>query len=199
MIRAIIFDLWETLGTKNVHIFTNFVDHFEVSNDLRVLTRYEKAVQLVAWDSEENMARALLLDFGIDTTDNNIAWTRDLFREGVEKAALFPGMLELLQKLKTRYKLGLISNTTIFESAVLDKLDIRNLFDVISFSWETGYLKPSKEAFELTLQKLTVHAEESIFIDDGQKNVDSAIRIGMHGIRYENLNSLKKSVATLVQ
>jgi len=154
MIKAIIFDLWETLGTKNIGISKVFFEHFSVPPEKRVLEKYEKAVQLKIWNSEEDMVRSLLRDFDISLAKENIIWTQNLFREGIEKATLFPGTLELLESIRGRYRLALISNTSIFESKVLDKLKIRNFFDVISFSWEIGILKPSVELFEQTLQKL---------------------------------------------
>jgi len=67
--------------------------------------------------------------------------------ESIERATMFPVMLELLTKLKENYKLGFISNTTVFESVVLDKWGITSIFDVVSFSWEVDSKKPTEEIF----------------------------------------------------
>lgn len=194
MIKAIIFDLWETLGTKNVGISKTFFEYFNIPQEKREIKEYEKAVQLEAWDSENNMVKSLLLNFNVEQTEENITWTRDLFREGIEKTSVFPGMLELLQSLKSNYKLALISNTTVFESVFLDKFEIRHLFDVISWSWEIGSLKPALEIFDLTLQRLGTLPEEAVFIDDGQKNLEVARSLGLQGILFEDVETLKKSL-----
>ncbi len=154
MIKAIIFDLWETLGTKNIGISKVFFEHFSVPPKKRVLEKYEKAVQLKIWNSEEDMVQSLLQDFDISPSKENIIWTQSLFREGIERATLFPGTLELLESIRGKYRIALISNTSVFESKVLDRLKIRDFFDIISFSWEIGILKPSAEVFKQTLQRL---------------------------------------------
>jgi HAD superfamily hydrolase (TIGR01509 family) len=100
-------------------------------------------------------------------------------------------MKDLLIKLKENYKLGFISNTTVFESSVLDKWGIREMFDVMSFSWELGIKKPSKEIFDITLQKLGVAPDEAVFIDDGEKNVLKAKEYGLNGIVFKSVEQLK--------
>lgn len=197
MIKAIIFDLWETLGTKNVGISKTFFEHFDVPNDQRDIKEYEKAVQLQAWDSEQTMINALLSRFQINANEVNNNWGRDLFREGIEKATLFPGIFELLNSLKEKYKLALISNTTVFESVVLGKFDLINTFDVVTWSWEVGKLKPAPEIFQHTLQLLNIAPEESVFIDDGQKNITAAQALGMEGILIKDVETLKTSLREL--
>ncbi len=197
-IKAIIFDLWETLGTKNIGISESLRSKFGIEKTPDFMHLYEHAVQLKKWDSEEEMAENFLKEFHLESTPENIVWIRDLFREGIEKATLFPGILELLQTLKSKgYKLGFISNTTVFESVVLDTWGIRDLFDVISFSWEVGVKKPTKEIFDVTLNKLDVAPEEAVFIDDGQKNIDTVKSFGMHGIKFESVDQLHKELTLL--
>ncbi len=190
-IKAIIFDLWETLGTKNVGISESLRAKFEIEKTPDFMHLYEHAVQLKKWNTEDEMAENFLKDFKLENTEINRMWIIELFREGIDKATLFPGILELLQDLKNKgYKLGFISNTTVFESVVLDKWNVKELLDVISFSWEVGSKKPTKEIFDITLEKLGVAPEEAVFIDDGQKNIDAAQSFGMHGIRFESVDQL---------
>lgn len=197
MIKGVIFDLWETLGTKNVGISKTFFEHFSVPHENRIVKKYERAVQLKAWKTEEDMSRALLLDFNVEPSEANIVWTRDIFRAGIEKSTLFPGILELLKVLKNTYKLALISNTTVFESTCLDNLGIRSLFDVVTFSWEEQILKPAPEIFNITLQKLQLLPEEALYIDDGLKNVEVAKFLGMQAIVFTEFGALKKSLVEL--
>ena len=194
MIKAIIFDLWETLGTKNVGISKSLQDKFDIQKTPDFMHLYESAVQLKKWESEENMATNFFNEFNIEKNQENIKYVVDLFKEGLEEATMFDGMKKLLGELKKNYKLGFISNTTVFEAMILDKWGIRDMFDVVSFSWELGMKKPTKEMFDITLEKLGVKPEESIFIDDGENNVLKAKELGLNGIVFKSLDQLKQEL-----
>ena len=197
MIKAIIFDLWETLGTKNVSVSKSLQEKFGIEKSPDFMHLYESAVQLKKWQSEEEMAINFLKSFQIESNKESIKYVVDLFREGIEKATMFEHMKELLLNLKKNYKLGFISNTTVFESVVLDNWGIRSLFDVVSFPWEVGAKKPTKEIFDITLEKLNVTPEESVFIDDGEKNISKAKEFGLNGILFTSIDDLKNELKKL--
>ena len=110
---------------------------------------------------------------------------------------MFEGMKELLIKLKENYKLGFISNTTVFESSVLDKWEIRDLFDVTSFSWELGIKKPSKAIFDITLEKMGVAPEAAVFIDDGEQNVLKAKEYGLNAIVFKSVEQVRGDLSNI--
>lgn len=191
MIKAVIFDLWETLGTKNVGISKSLQEKFGIEKTPEFMHLYETSVQLNNWSSEKQMAMNFLKEFNIEYTEGGEKFVIDLFREGVEKATMFVGMKDLLLKLKENYKLGFISNTTVFEASVLDKWKIRDFFAAVSFSWDLGIKKPDKEIFDITLKKLQVKPEEVIFIDDGEKNILKAKEYGLNGIVFKSIEQLQ--------
>jgi HAD superfamily hydrolase (TIGR01509 family) len=197
MIKAIIFDLWETLGTKNVGISKSLQNKFEIEKSSEFMHLYETSVQLDNWSSEKEMAINFLKEFSIEHNNENEEFIINLFREGIEKATMFAGMKDLLLKLKENYKIGFISNTTVFEASVLDKWEIRNMFDVTSFSWELGIKKPNKEIFDITLQKLGIEPKEALFIDDGEKNIFKAKEYGLNGIVFKSVEDLKGELLKL--
>jgi putative hydrolase of the HAD superfamily len=199
MTKAIIFDLWLTLGTKNVGISNSLREKFNIEKTDDFMHLYEKAVQLRKWSSEEEMAKNFLEVLSIEEKPGDVDWIISLFREGIEKATMYPGMKELLLELKKDYKIGFISNTTVFESVVLDKWEIRDIFDVVSFSWEVEAKKPTKEIFDITLEKLEVLPNEAIFIDDGQKNIDAALSYGLRGIQFVNFEQFKSDLYKLLK
>ena len=194
MIKAVIFDLWETLGTKNVGISKSLQDRFDIEKTPDFMHLYETAVQLKEWKSEEEMAVHFLKEFKVEQNQENIQYVIDLFKQGIERATMFNGMSDLLDSLKKNYKIGFISNTTVFESAVLDKWGIREMFDVTSFSWELGLKKPTKEIFDITLQKLGIDPEEALFIDDGKNNIAKAKEYGLNGIVFESTKQLQEEL-----
>jgi len=87
---------------------------------------------------------------------------------------------EVLQNLKGRYKLGVVSNFAIPECGLtlLSKFRLRGFFDVVVISGEVNRRKPSAEIFEKALRALNVNASHTIFVGDmldldikGPKNV----------------------------
>jgi len=174
MVKLIIFDLWETLGTKNVAVSKLLREKFNISNSSDYMRKYEEAVQLHHWKTEEEMAINYLHNFGIEITKDNVKFVVDV----------------LIQLKKKGYKLGLLSNTTIFESTVLDLLNIKDLFDVVVFSWHKGNLKPSKEAFDHILNEFKVLPKNAIFIDDTEKNILAAKSYGIEAIRFISVSKL---------
>lgn len=59
-------------------------------------------------------------------------------------------------------------------------------FDGILVSSEVHRVKPNKEIYECFLEKFHLKAEECLFIDDRQDNVDGAIQAGMQGAVFQN-------------
>lgn len=59
-------------------------------------------------------------------------------------------------------------------------------FDAIIASCEVGFAKPQPEIYQLALDRLQTTAEQSLFIDDKQKNLDPATAMGFKTILAEN-------------
>ena len=191
-ITAIVFDLWETLATKNIGVSKTIQAKFGIPQSPNFLVDYEKSVQLKAWGTEGDMAAKFLTDFGIENSLENNQFVQQVFRTGIERATLFDGIPELLGELKNAgLKLGLLSNTTVFEAVVLDKLNISRFFDVMTFSWQTGVLKPDKLAFKSVLDKLGSLAEETLFVDDTERHVVAARKYGLQAVQFQSVMSIQ--------
>jgi len=108
-------------------------------------------------------------------------------------------MLQLIRNLKENgYKVGLLSNHT-FEGAQQSRaLGIENIFDVVLFSSEIGYMKPEKMAFDILAEKLNIDISELIYIDDTSKSLENAEIIGYTPILYSNMVELKKKLQELL-
>ena len=196
MIKAIIFDLWETLGTKNIGISKTLRDKFSIEKTSDFLIKYEHAIQLKQYDSHEELSRSFLNHFEIELTKESIDFVTNTLQQGITRATLFEGMYELINNLSKKYKLGILSNTTYFESQVPINWKINQFFDAQVYSWQLGSIKPSFRNFEAICSKLNVSPEEVIFIDDGEKNIIAAREFGLKGIQYKNMKQLKKELVS---
>jgi 2-haloacid dehalogenase len=72
-----------------------------------------------------------------------------------------------------------------------------NLFDDIIVSGEVGAMKPEREIFELTLRRLSLRAEECLFIDDHRPNTDAAAALGFRTIHFQSPQQLEEELRAL--
>jgi putative hydrolase of the HAD superfamily len=107
-------------------------------------------------------------------------------------------LVALINSLRKHYKLALLSNghgKVVRE--LLTKHSLEELFHHVAISSEIGHLKPSPDAFRHVLTQLGVPAGQAIFIDDNPKNTAGAEAVGIRGVVYTDLASLKASLKEL--
>jgi putative hydrolase of the HAD superfamily len=94
---------------------------------------------------------------------------------------LFPETLDVLNELKRGgLKLGVISNFDNRIYSVLKSLNIREFFDAITISSETGYCKPEPEIFEAAITALGLPASEILLVGDSpHDDVEAGMRAGL--------------------
>ncbi len=102
-----------------------------------------------------------------------------------------PGAEELLQRLKSKFKIAIISNN--FGAEQKSKIDVCGFgkyLDAVVTSAEVGFTKPSPEIFLLALDKLGCSADEAIMIGDSwESDIVGARNAGIRSIwfnRYGN-------------
>ena len=107
----------------------------------------------------------------------------DKFRDS-QGWVLFPETVEVLKELKSLgLKLGVISNFDSRIYSVMDSLGIRQFFDAITLSSETGYSKPDPEIFEAAVAALGVPASTTLLVGDSPRDdVEAGMRAGLSAI-----------------
>jgi putative hydrolase of the HAD superfamily len=102
----------------------------------------------------------------------------------VQNATLMDQAREVIQHLKLKYKLGLITNgKTVIQYGKIDQLGIRDEFEAILVSEEAGIKKPDPKIFEMAVEKLKVKPEDCVYIGDHPKNdIEGAGNAGMKTI-----------------
>lgn len=95
--------------------------------------------------------------------------------------------IKLLEKLKTNYRIFLLSNTnSIHYNKYLKDLqnnfgysDFNKLFDKAWFSFQINMVKPDAEIFKHALSDASMLPEETLFIDDSKTNIEGAKKLGI--------------------
>lgn len=106
---------------------------------------------------------------------------------------------QLLKDLRKKYKVYLLSNTNpaIMEWAESEdfsptKEPITAFFDKCYYSFEVKAAKPEKEAFEAVIRDSGIIPEETLFLDDGQANIDMAKSLGFKTYLANQEEDLRK-------
>lgn len=122
------------------------------------------------------------LDRRETVTDEQIAWAYGEFLTGIA-----PWKLRAIDRLRRRgIRTWVLSNNNPASMEVIRKLfraDGRTMdeyFDKIYLSYQLHALKPSAEIFRKMLADSGMLPSEALFIDDGQRNVDTARALGMN-------------------
>jgi putative hydrolase of the HAD superfamily len=108
--------------------------------------------------------------------------------------------VDMLQGLRSRYKLAMLSNLGRNSSVKFFTMEERaELFDAVIISGEIGMIKPEPEIFEYTCRKLGVEPNEAVFIDDSQRHCDGARAVGMQAILYESWPQIQRDLTALLE
>lgn len=91
-------------------------------------------------------------------------------------------VLQVIRKLKERYKIFFLSNITKETYEYIE--DILNEFDGGIYSFKVHLCKPNPEIYKKLLYTYNLKKEESIFFDDRQRNVDIGNKLGIKSIKF---------------
>lgn len=112
--------------------------------------------------------------------------------------------IELLQRLKQRYRLLLLSNTNAIHVQAFEHIiaehngipDFKALFDGAYYSCSIGLRKPDAEAFSHVLALHGAEPARTLFIDDSIQHVIGARNAGLQA---EHLDLAKEDVMRMTQ
>lgn len=190
MIKAVIFDMFETLVT----LFTGrtyFSEH--IAADLnQPIDAFRKC-----WHETEK-DRTLgkySMEEGLTITLKNLgAWSPENVQLVCRKRRealgdtfndIPPESLWLLQTLREKgLKTGLITNTFSDERDMILASPLYPLFDAAMISYEQGILKPDPEIYRRAMRALDVTPEECLYVGDGGSHeLTGARSLGMQAVQ----------------
>ncbi len=132
------------------------------------------------------------------TLNVSLPKTKSLWKEAVAHVfADKPEMYLLINQLRqVGYKTALLSNTELPTTEYFFENGYDQYFDAITFSCLDHVVKPKPAIYQLTLQKLDLKPEQTIFIDDRQINIDGANKVGLNTILFQDYTQLIRDLAT---
>ena len=102
--------------------------------------------------------------------------------------------LDVLKRLRGDcYRLILLSNTNPFMMSWAltkdfdgGKASLEDYFDALFLSYRLGVMKPNPKFFQAVIDNERLLPEETLFVDDGPRNVEAARKLGFHTMCPEN-------------
>lgn len=185
MIKALFFDLGGVLlRTQNRSIREKLGQEFRMTYDQIdsfVFESQSSKLASIGRISEDEHWMDVTRRLGLDAS--HMPRLRDTFFAG---DVLDMDLVNFLRQSRGTYKTGLISNawSGLRPWILREKFD--DAFDHMVISAEAGFAKPDPRIYHLAMEKLGVLPEESIFVDDVQKNIDAANNLGMKGILFKD-------------
>jgi 2-haloacid dehalogenase len=169
--RIISFDCYGTLIDWETGILGAFHSVFPGVNDRRVLTLYselEPAIQAEPYRTYRLVLREVLQRVASELGKEVPSGREDALADSIPHWQPFPDTVEALERLKTRFKLAVISNidNDLFAHTARH---LRVGFDHVITAQEVGAYKPSLRNFEVAEQRIQLprnewlHAAESVY------------------------------------
>lgn len=116
------------------------------------------------------------------------------FAEFISSMALLPGTMEMLEMLRSNYRLGLLSNFTHAPAVreALSRLKVDSYFEFILISGELGHRKPGAVVFSKMIEHFGMPKQQIAYVgDDPVADLQGALDAGIQPIwtRYAAIHT----------
>ena len=104
-------------------------------------------------------------------------------------------LVALATRLHQRYRLALLANEPdSFEDELLGRYRLGRLFDAFVLAGQAGVTKPNPAVFLIALERLFVAPEETLLVDDQERNLVAIRSLGLRGLLYKNVAQLEQAL-----
>lgn len=190
MIKSIIFDLGNVLIFFDWKIAERKLNQIQ-ENAGNLCTKLLKTNRDLIFSletgriSEKEFLNVIKKKIQLEISDEILALIfSDIFWENTE-------LVEKLSILKNSKKLYCLSNTNfIHRKYGWGKYGFLRLFDKLFLSYELGYVKPSKEIYNLVSNEIKMKPSEILYIDDISEYTESAKELGWNVINFKSNQDL---------
>lgn len=100
-----------------------------------------------------------------------------------DRYTFFDDALPALKTMKSRYKLGIVSDAPPSTRRIMAAAGVMDYIDGATFSCDIGVLKPDHRIYQSTLDQLGVPPGEAVFVDDFPSKLSGAVEMGIRGIQ----------------
>ena len=187
MDRIFLFDLGNVLAKS--------LDDYYLYNKLNCKIPYNEFLQY--WWSDDLVLKAHM---GLATDDEHVEALLKFCKSDLSinqfyeiynslDNSLYDETLEIINELKNKgYKVGLLSNLRLMDYKRYEEQIKKINFDYLFLSYEIKCIKPSSDIYLQVIDALDCEADNIIFFDDNQKNVNGARQLGINAYQVTGEN-----------
>jgi putative hydrolase of the HAD superfamily len=120
---------------------------------------------------------------------------RAMWENNIKAIRPYDYCVDFVKGLKDKgFKVFLLTNypVKLFDESVATSFPFYDLIDGKVVSSHINIIKPSEGIYKALFEKYDLKAEECVFFDDRQRNVDAANRLGMHAFVFEGYEKALK-------
>lgn len=189
MIKAIIFDL-NGVFIQSPRLSDRFKETFGVPTEtfLAALKEVMSQARMPNAGDSFRLWQPYLVEWKVDLQ-------RDAFFDfwfSAEKEV--PDLVAFARELKNKgLKLFILSNNFVERANYYEEhfLFLKEVFDKVYYSWQTGFVKPDPKAFDLLLHENKLRPEECLYFDDSDHNIEVAQGLGIKAFLFGGLERVK--------
>ena len=192
VIQAIVFDIGGVFFEKSDALRTRVFTHYHISEDWLEKIRQTALYQIY---QEGQMTQEDFMNYVDAWLTPGTGPAKDLFRDLSLARQLNQRLVDLTRRLRTRYRIAVLSNSDSFLEERLQYFGVWDLFEFVINSYRVRMRKPDPRIFQHLLHKIALEPENILFVDDKAANVTVAENLGMHGHVFSNTVDFTRHLA----
>lgn len=166
-----------------------------LGENIQLFLNYEKG-----WISDAEFRtgiRELTDNPAVSDEEIDEAWNSMLLHIPVER-------LQILERLKSRYKTYVLSNTNAIHVAAFNKIieknsgkaNINHFFDKVYYSHELKLRKPEPDIYRYVIDDHKLNVGATLFVDDRLENIEAAAAAGLQTFHVQLEQGIVEFFAT---
>jgi HAD superfamily hydrolase (TIGR01509 family) len=188
MIKLIIFDLSGVISNAEEPIYLE-----KFAEDLNVNLEELQKIYFEYLEKSERGEIPLSVVWGKTLEKFNIQGDyKEFVKDMMSLKEFNKDVLEFVLGLRKKYKMAFFTNYAEEYWKIHETLiDLSRYFDFGVVSYQIGSRKPEVKGFKKIIEHFDVKPEETVFLDDSEKNLKNAKEMGINTVHYKGLERLK--------
>ena len=197
MIKGILFDLGGVVVFNHLdQQLEHFAKELKIDlSELKTLEEVEHEKMILGKLSVKEFCSSIRNKFELekDSATLVLIWER-IYQE---TSKLNGDVIRFVKEIKTKYKVGLISNIFDVTATFHQRQKLFYFFKPVVLSCRRGIAKPDIKMFAVAIKEMELKGKEVLYVDDNEKHIAVAKEFGMKTIHFQDNAQFKKEIKKL--
>jgi len=197
MIKGILFDLGGVVVFNHLdQQLEHFAKELKIDlSELKTLEEVEHEKMILGKLSVKEFCSSIRNKFELekDSATLVLIWER-IYQE---TSKLNGDVIRFIKEIKTKYKVGLISNIFDVTATFHQRQKLFYFFKPVVLSCRRGIAKPDIKMFAVAIKEMELKGSEVLYVDDSEEHIAIAKEFGMKTIHFKDNVQFKKEMKKL--